>query len=326
MAVTIVEIARELGISHTTVSRVLNGKADNFISKKTQELVLRKSKEMKYTPNYHARALVTGKTNIVAFVGGMDLPDALYGWLIKDVRKMTLAKGYEVITGHPNTFLKMNIDGLIGYGVSNFESIAKLNIPIVDVGQWSTPPLTDLLYDTVIVDVRDGFRFILNHLYEQGCKEIAFVHMNPIEEWSNDPRVMIYKEFIAENSLEKKYIDVKHHSRDMIADEFQDYVGNNPKSDAYVCSNDNIAMGVILALYRAGVKVPEDALVTGFDGMPDTNTSIPPLTTLDIDYKYALQLGIDLLMDRLLSEDKSKKKIKVIKAHAIIRESAQKKC
>lgn len=327
MAVTIVEIAKELNLSHSTISRVLNGKAKNFISNKTQELVLDKAKEMGYTPNYHARALVTGKTKTIAFVGGYDLPDALYGLLIKEVRKMTLEKGYEVITGDPNTFLKISIDGMIGYGLCNFKAIRKLNIPIVDVEIGNNPPVMERIFDTVIVDVSDGFRFFLDHLYGEGCRDIAFVHTNAIEEWirRKEPRAVLYREFVAKHGLTERYVDIKHHTREMIADEFYDYLQKNQKSDAYVCTNDNTALGVISALYRSGFSVPDDALVTGFDGMPDTKTSIPPLTTLDIDYKHALQVGIDLLMEKLLNNESSSKKVEVIKARAEIRESAQRK-
>lgn len=323
MAVTIVEIAKELGLSHATVSRVLNGKAKNFISEKTQKLVKDKAKEMGYTPNYHARALVTGKTKTIAFIGGQDLPDALYGWLIKEVRKMALEKGYEAITGSPETFLKIRIDGMIGCGVGNFKAIEKMSIPVVDVSVGNDPLLMERKYDTVAVDVSEGFRFFLDHLYGQGCREITFVHLGPIENWDRDPRVALYRQFIAEKGLAESYFDVMHHSRDIIANRICEHIQQNGKVDAYVCSNDYTALGVMSGLYRAGVSVPEDALVTGFDGMPDTAASVPPLTTLDIDYKHAFQVAIDLLMDRLLSKENNGVRVEVINAQAIIRESAQ---
>jgi DNA-binding LacI/PurR family transcriptional regulator len=325
MAVTIVEIAKELNLSHTTVSRVLNGKAGGFVSDKTQEMVLNKANEMGYSPNYNARALVTGRTNVIAFIGGYDLPDAVYGWLIREARHTTAKQGYEIITGDLNAFLKIKIDGLIGLGIDNFDEIYKLNIPIVNIDIKNIPTMDDIRYDTVVIDSGEGYRAILNHVYDQGCRSIVFVHINPIKEWDTDPRVLMYKEIMKEKGLPERYIDVKHQTRDMVADEFYAYLQNHSLSDAYLCSNDNNALAVISALYKAGYNVPADTLVTGFDGMQETKCSIPPLTTLDIDYGLAIEEGISILIQRLSGENSECKQVKIIPANAYIRESAIKR-
>src|SRR5581483_7026429 len=95
MPVTIRDVARRLNLSHTTVSRVLSGRADISISETTRQRVEKAAKEMGYSPNRIARALVTGRTHVIAIL--LAELQAYHAEVVRHLQLPVLQQGYEII-------------------------------------------------------------------------------------------------------------------------------------------------------------------------------------------------------------------------------------
>lgn len=186
MATTVHDIAKELGLSAMTVSRVLNGSDSSVVAPKTRDRVLRMADEMGYRLNRHARALVTGRTNTIALC--IDhLNSSIYAQLAHQCHMEVQRAGLQV------TFCEMNwhfsspeeysryewaVDGILAVDPPTKDSLTQLmehqslqNIPRVHIGSGE-PVVWD--GDYVRVDMTAGTRAAVMHLADQGCKRIAY--------------------------------------------------------------------------------------------------------------------------------------------------------
>jgi len=323
---TIKEIAKRAGVSPSTVSRVLRGKGR--VSSETKERILRIAKELGYSPNVSARALVTGRTSTVGFLihprQSLD-SGSFYGEILAGVEKETNAFGFHLIFSTqvsedlPPMVKERRIDGLI---------IAGCDIPkeLIFAVREQGIPLVLVDYhldkvDSVFTDNIGGAYEAVTHLIRLGHKKIGFIC-----EWFDDlsfaERFKGYKLALEDNGLP---FDEALTAEGVPRKEGSGYIAmkkllekNLPS--AVFAANDSAAAYAIQALKEKGLKVPQDIAVVGFDDGPIAIHTEPPLTTMRV---FREKMGI-LAARRLLEliEDPEQPSIEVkVSTRLIIRDS-----
>ncbi|WP_420236757.1 LacI family DNA-binding transcriptional regulator [Telmatobacter bradus] len=293
MATTMKDIARELGVSIITVSKVLRNHAD--IGEKTRQRVLDKVREMNYTPNLAARSLVTGRTYLVALV----VPDLLHTFfaeIAKSLSAALLKKGYclTISTTEEDPALEertierllaRRVDALIIASAlshsATLERVQSEGLPLVLIDRRF--PMLDANY--VGVDDERVGELATSHLITIGCKRIA--HLRGPDTSCGRGRVDGYRKAIAAHGLKLHAASISDLS---LADAHGIAQGEaltrrllqvKTPPDGIFTFNDAMAIGAIHALQEAGLRVPEDVAVIGAGNLYYNDELRVPLSTID---------------------------------------------
>ena len=288
MAVTLKDIARDLGVSVITVSKALRDHSD--ISQETKNV-----KEMKYRPNLAARALVTGRTNLLGFV----VPELMNPFFIEIVRGVSSTlhgSGYTLVTTSADQDTKLEkqvieqliarrVDALLvastQWTVEMFRRVEEAGIPYILIDR----NFTGLAAHFVGVNDEEVGALATRHLAEVGCKRIA--HIGGAEISSVVGRMQGYKRALAKLGLvaDPELIFSVERVEEM-CDEggykaTKQLLELKPRPDGIFCYNDPTAYGAIAAVLDAGLRVPEDVAVVGCGNLLYNKFLKIPLTSVD---------------------------------------------
>lgn len=286
------DVAREAGVSRTTVSFVLNNTPSARISAGTRQRVLDAASKLGYVPDASARMLRIGRTRTLglhvrsANVLGTDWFTAQ---LIERMTRASALHDYRLLihaadSGECVQLLRSRqIDGLIvldpDYTNQDTYALANESRPIVVIGV--TPHRN---VSSVRSDDRNAMRQIVEHLISRERYHYAYLHYEPSRAVDRRDRY---------RALELAVQDV---GDDLVSIRLAGFANFTPQSgfdamqrilatedrlpDAFVIGNDSVAIGALAALREAGVRVPDDVAVTGFDDRPETAFLTPSLTTI----------------------------------------------
>lgn len=289
MAITSKDVAQRARVSPITVSRVFNPRPNFPIAATTRERVHAAARELGYRPNRLARALVTGQTHVVT----LHIPElsAYYAQIVRATQTLLTADHYEMI---------MLIDPFrLGDGdipVPDRRPFPSDGIIAVDM-PWRMDTLrqTDGHKDTalvsmgthppdgvdyVVVDLHAGAKEALHHLIEMGARRIGYVVWDYLNAPGNARRDA-YDIVMSEAGLAPRFYPVSWPSREAASSELKEQFAVGDLPDALFCFNDDLAIGAFHILREMGVPVPEDILLCGCDGIPDTEYLAVPLTTIE---------------------------------------------
>jgi DNA-binding LacI/PurR family transcriptional regulator len=320
------EVAKRAKVSTATVSRVLNEIAG--VRNATRAKVLRAAAELNYHPNLHARTLAGGRSRTLGMiVSNMENPFFLD--IFKAAEHDARDQGYDIIlanTDYSPEILVKNIRLMIGRRVAGLalvisemdlnltNELTGLNIPVVfyDVGE----PRQNIT--NIAVNYAKGIERVVNYLHEMGHQRMAFVSHHPslgpisareqafrhqVEAFS--PKIK-WSVSASTDTLEGG----RQAAREILA------FGLNPT--AIICVNDFMALGVLHELREAGLRVPQDISVTGFDNIKLAEISHPALTTLHIPRERIGQL----MAQTLMAGDQVQTNTFVIEPEFVLRSSA----
>ena len=297
-APSIRDVARVAGVSHQTVSRVLNEHPS--LRDSTKQRVLEVMEELQYRPNRAARALVTARSRTI---GVLTTRSDQYGPAssIRAIEEAARESGYLVLTSSVTStdsgtlrealahLVEQSVEGLVVIAPQRrvVDAISELPVDIPYVTMQST----GLLDDTVpSVDQIGGARLATRHLIELGHRDIY--HLAGPQDWIEAEARM--RGFLDEMG-DREVPTTAPILGDWTA-EFGYYAGREMLRirdfTAIFSSNDQMALGLIHAIREAGLDVPGDVSVVGFDDIPEAEHFAPPLTTMRQDFR---QLGNDIL-------------------------------
>jgi LacI family transcriptional regulator len=316
MKVTIADIARELDLSVSTVSRAL--KHDRRISGKVTESVNKLAQEMGYHPNLIARSLVTEKSYTIGLVIN-DITWSFFGELSQYVQNSCESHGYSMflfssgddprkeIAGI-NSMIARRIDGLIVYSHESAENIAQLErtaktgCPVVMLNNLESTTL-----DVVTVDNYKGIYQVMQYLNDLGHCRIAYVGPKPVKSVEKD-RLAGYENFLKENcgSVDHEYIHTGRAHPLIGYEATKKFLKHHPRPTAVVAYNDVIALGVNRAILEENLRIPEDVSVVGSDGLELCLSAYPPLTTVSSPLKQVANTAVDILLNRIEMAKKEK--------------------
>ena len=293
MAVRLKDIARDLGVSVITVSKALRDHSD--ISQETKARVLQHCKEMNYRPNLAARALVTGRSNLLGFV----VPDLLHSFFSEIVRGVSTAlqeTEYTLVTTSSEQdpkrekqaveqLIARRVDCLLiasaQWTVEMFRRIEEAGIPYILIDR----SFTGLAAHFIGVNDDEVGALATRHLAEIGCKRIA--HIGGSELSPVIGRMEGYKRSLSQLRLPTDPELVINSGR---VEELGDATGYeatkkllalDSKPDGIFCYNDAIAYGAIAAVLDAGLRVPEDVAIVGCGNILYSKYIKIPLTSVD---------------------------------------------
>jgi LacI family transcriptional regulator len=331
------DIARDLGVSVVTVSKVLRNHED--ISEATRKRVLDRVKELDYTPNLAARGLVTGKTYLV----GLVVPDLLHPFfaqVAKSLSRSLLKKGYcltistseedaELEKHEINRLLGRRLDALViassSTNPSVFERIQRQGLPFVLIDR----NFPELHANYVGADDEAIGVLATEHLIEIGCVRIA--HLRGPDNSPGAGRLMGYQNALAKHKLKSfsgyvtrpRLVDVQ--SRESGADLMRQLLALNPRPDGVFCYNDPMAIGAIHAILDAGLRVPGDIAVIGSGNLHyDTELRIP-LSSIDQQTDMIGERTGRLTLSLLESKTHLRNRTIIIQPQLVVRASTERK-
>jgi DNA-binding LacI/PurR family transcriptional regulator len=298
------DVARLAGVSHQTVSRVLNDHPN--VRPNTRDKVLAAIRELAYRPNAAARTLVTRRTHTL---GVISFDTMLYG-------PASMLYGFER-AAHDSYFVSIAslpaldrrsmldaVDRFLGQGVEGIMVIATLDtavaalahvpaeVPLVAVGCGTKAAVT-----SVAIDNAAGAAAATRYLLSLGHRTVHHVagttaHLDgqeridgwrrALEEYGAPEPAVLAGDWSASSGYEL--------GRKLAAD---------PEVTAVFCGNDTMALGVMRALAEQGLRVPRDVSIVGFDDVPDAGFYSPPLTTVRQDFGEVGRQALNTLIDRM---------------------------
>lgn len=287
---TISDIAKETGVSKSTVSLVLNNKPIR-VSSKTRENILRTSKELHYIPNAIARSLITNKTETI----GIILPDIVNPFFAEIARAIEDTAGkmnYNVmLCNSDSNFLKeekyskllvsKSVSGSIfisgGDSKKNLEILKANGIPIVLVDRYVEPGDE---YSGVFCSNKEGIYEAVNYLYDRGRRNTAIVTGTKTLETSK-LRLQAFREITEKLHIyNKNLICEGSYSVEGGVSSTNKLLQSNNKIDSIIYCSDVMAFGGIKVLKRKKFNVPKDVSVIGYDDISLCEYIEPELTTI----------------------------------------------
>jgi DNA-binding LacI/PurR family transcriptional regulator len=327
MPVSIKDIAKAAGVSYSTVSRALNNSPK--VKPETRERIQRLAAEMGYLPSAVARSLVTQRTQTIGVVV-TTITDLFFAEVIHSIEETALNHGYSVILansgGEPQRELaeiqalrERRVDGIIlasAYSGSKYASVLRgTDMPVVIINNVHK----EHYGYSVEMDNCSGSRQAVRHLLEQGHRRIAYV-AGPDTEWDNVERQNGYEQVLSAYGLPVDPVLIVsgglRPAEGMAA--MRRLLALAAPPTAVFCYNDATALGAIRAAHAAGLRVPQDISVVGFDDIDLAAYFEPPLTTVAQPKREmgrrAVQMLLDLLADKPIVDC-------VLPGHLVIRES-----
>jgi LacI family transcriptional regulator len=282
------DVARQAGVSPSTVSRILNGTAK--VSDDKRQAVLAAIAKMNFAPNQMAQGLKKGRSMTIGIVV-QDISSPFFDETLRGVDDGLKGTGYAsvIVSGHWNAeeesdrvrlLLARKVDGIILLS-GRISDDAVLGFsgqrPIVSTGR-ALATRTALGFK---IDNEHGAWLAVRHLVELGHRRIAFIS-GPANNHDADERLAGYRRALTEAQLD---IDPAlivegnyHEASGMLA--MNRLFDSHQQFTAVFAANDLSAYGARLALYRKGIRVPDDISLVGFDDLPGSSYTTPPLTTI----------------------------------------------
>jgi len=291
MRVSIKDIARAAGVSHPTVSRALSDSP--LISEETKARIQRLAQEMGYSPNALARGLVTRQTYSVGVVV-TTIADPFVAEIVQGIEATAHDHGYTVILCNSESVPEREIasvemlrskrvDGIIvtasRVGALYLEYLEQIGVPIVLINNHNEE--SGRYTFTVTVDNRHGGRLATEHLVQLGHRRIAYI-TGPANHSSDLGRLAGYRQALIEGGIEPDLaLAIPGNGRpDGGEQALQAILALDPRPTAVFCYNDLTAIGLIHAARQAGLSIPQDLAVVGFDDILFASYLYPPLTTV----------------------------------------------
>jgi LacI family transcriptional regulator len=285
---TLSQVAHRAGVSPSTVSRILNGTAQVSEAKKVS--VLQAIKELNFLPDLAARSLAGGRTmSIGVLTQFIDSP--FYGEALRGIEDILLKSGFAplFVSGHWNEeeeysriqmLLMRKVDGIIVLtGKLRDATLIQMaqKLPVVVTGRkLQCPNLMGIDFDN-----REGVGLAVRHLHALGHRQIGFIS-GPRDHADAEQRLEGLR-------AELKALKIRLDPQLVVDGDFSEPGGyraaqrlilSGKRFSALIAANDQMAYGARLALYRAGLRVPEDVSLLGFDDLPHSAYTLPPLTTV----------------------------------------------
>lgn len=327
MRVSIKDIAKAAGVSHSTVSRALSDSP--LVAKSTRRRIQRMAQKLGYSPNAIARGLVTQQTRAVGVIVTR-ITDPFAGEVVRGIEDVAAENGYRVFlaTSHADPVREVNlvkslresrVDGIIvaasRVGTLYMPLLAKIGVPIVLINNQQQ----GRYFHAVGVDNTLGAEMVTRFLISQGHRVIAYIG-GPNDHASQHERLRGYRRALAEAQLafDPSLAQIGTGTIEG-GEQVTQLLSRSPSPTAFCCYNDMTAIGALAALKRCGRRVPEDISLVGFDDIEFASYVDPPLTTIRQPKDEMGRLAMRMLLDLL--QGKSVKNI-MVTGELIVRDSA----
>ena len=328
MASTIKEVAQASGVSVATVSRVMNDSGP--VHAETRARILKAAAALNYVPNSAARSLITSRTNTL----GVLLPD-LYGEFFSEVIRgidQTARSGdYHLIVSSSHNeqpdieaalkAMRGRVDGLIVMSPHVSATSLARSLPSSLPAVLLNCAVDGNAFDSVGIDNRGGARTMVRHLQELGHRRIAVIKGTD-RNYDSDERLAGYRELMRQAGS----YDADLEAPGAFTEEsgyrgVEQLLRRSPRPTAIFAFNDSMAAGALSALQAAGLRVPEDVSVAGFDDVPLAGYLNPPLTSVRVPIADLGAGAMQCLLSAIQDKNRHERTTRTLKTTLVVRRS-----
>lgn len=311
MSATIKDVARLAGVSHSTVSRVLNDKG--VISNETKQRIYKAMEELKYVPNDFARNFANGNPLTIALVididNANDYSNSFFSNTVFGIETAAHNSNYSLMVvngassfGGSEEIKKLamgkRINGVIfPESIVNVELLKTLDeqsFPYVILGR---PKDIGFSADWIDINNTQAGALAVKHLLDQGYKRIAFISDGKDKVFNQD-RIEGYRKELINNGIkpdENLIVEGKATVEDAI-DITKSLLKLKNSPDSFICSNDRMALGVLRGTNTKNINVPNDVGIISFDNTTLMELSLPSITCVNVDtYELGIQAAEKLI-------------------------------
>jgi len=335
MKITLQSIAQQLGVSTSTVSRVLSGQSKKYrISSATEETIRDTAIDLGYIPDQMAKGLRLRRS----FTIGLVIPDIsnpFFSMVARSIEREARREGYAIILSDTQESTQIEVesirllqsrkvDGFIifpaGGETQHLIALVGTETPVVMADRYST----ELKCPFVVSDNYQGALDATNHLLEQNHTRIACIQGRP-GTMVSDERVRGYQDALALHNIPEE-------DRLIVGDSFGEANGyvsaklllsrENPPTAFFLCSN-LISLGAMRATFEEGLKIPEDVSMISFDDQPYSEYLATPMTVVAQQTREMGQIILKLLMAQIKGDTPARSEGVVLPTKLIYRKSVQ---
>ncbi len=327
MRITIRDIAKELQLSHATISFVLNNRRDVSIPDSTRQRVKEAAERMGYKPNRAARALAKGESDLIAlWVPSRTVND--FWKLAEQLEMIARSKSMEVVlrtASFDDQFINsVDLEDwpiaatlLLDCGEAPWISSAtKLDHPVASIGT-----IVSNHVDSVAFDVEQGARLAAEEFAEQNVSKALHISLADVTDPFDSRRALI-KGAMSESGVVIDSLVCVDGSHAGIKASLKVKIEKSGVPQAIIADTDSAAIACIRALHDLGQSVPQDCLIIGFGGTADGEVSLPSLTTVAYPAAEAVEKAW-ILIDQRRSDPKRPPVHVKVSPRLIIRESSR---
>jgi DNA-binding LacI/PurR family transcriptional regulator len=304
---SIKDVAREAGVSTATVSHVVNN--TRFVSEEVRARVLGAVERCGYYPNAHARSLASGRSQTLGLVVS-DISNPFFPELIKSIEAAAFERGYDLILSNTNydpdrtshyvrRFIERKVAGVVVMTSELDKALVgelasrDVSVVFLDLGK------PGMHMSNLSVNYEAGIEEAIGHLVELGHKEIAFVSgperlrsaVRRLEAFRNSMRRHLPRARVRFYRGDFKLDGGRRAAAEMLA--------ADTRPTAVLAANDLMALGVMAELRAAGLQIPRDVSVIGFDDIAFASSAEPPLTTVCLPRVELGRRAVEALMTNI---------------------------
>ena len=335
--VSIVQVARQLEVSPTTVSFILNGRAkEKRISDELRDKVLKFVDEIGYKPNTLARSLRTGKTNIIGLMVE-SISDPFFGSIARLIEEKAYKSGYKILYSSTGNSTERSLELLQmyeerhidGYIIAAPEGIEKELTAIVDSGK---PVLLfdryvkDVNIDSIVVDNFNSTTKAVKHLIDSGFKNIAFITLDSLQSQMHD-RLLGYEQTIKAHNLPIFLKEISYGlPSEKVIEHISSFLKRRTEVDAVIFGTNYLGVYGLKVIAQLGLAIPKDLGIIVFDDHDLFELHNPSITAIAQPIEDMANHIISVMLARLNTATKSKKvQSIVLPTEMLIRNSSTKK-
>ncbi len=322
--VTIKDIAKEAGVSISTVSRVVNSSLP--VKKETKEKVLKAIEKLNYYPDSLARSLRVGYTKTIGIIIP-NIANPFFATIVRGAEDFLRSKGFSLIICNSDndiveekklfkTLIEKKVDGILYSGIGDHvENLINRNVKTVFIDRI----IKSNKFSYVCSNNYHGMYKLLEYLYNSNHRKFIFISGKK-EIFSAAERLRAFQDFASEYKIDFKIYEGEYTRESGLS--VAKKIKNLP--DAVVCANDLLAYGVIEYFKAKGLIVPKDVSVTGYDDITFSKMFSPPLTTVKQPI-YEMGKTAGEMIFTILSKKADHIPVKQFENEIIIRESTRRR-
>ncbi|RXS94528.1 LacI family DNA-binding transcriptional regulator [Silvibacterium dinghuense] len=337
MAVRMKDIARDLGLSVVTVSKVLRDHPD--IAEETKERVMKRVRELDYQPNVLARSLVTGRSYLI----GLIVPDLLHPFfaeIAKALSSAVRAQGYSIILSSSEEdpsleareiqqLLARRLDALViasaAENATSFERLERAEQPYLLIDR----EFPELAANFVGIDDIAAGRLATEHLIQQGCRNIAHIcggnHSTGVRRYEGYRQALRAARLPFSESLVTGHIHVDTESIRHGAEAARYLLAQRTRPDGIFCFNDPLAIGAMNAILDAGLRIPEDIALIGCGNLHYDASLRVPLSSIDQRSTMIGERAAAILLNMFSSKKRPQPVSVILNPELVVRASSLRK-
>lgn len=323
------DIARQLNISATTVSFVLNGKAvEKRVSSSLEKKILKYVEKVGYKPNMIAKSLRTGKSKIIGMLVE-DISDPFFSRIARIIEENSYKLGYKIF--HSSTdndtakskelikvFRERQVDGYIiapAPGIEkDIQQLIDEGIPVIQFDRYFPALNTDV----VVIDNHDGTYSAVKHLFENGYTNIGFVTLESAQLQMTD-RLKGYQKAIKEERTKTMVLRIQFGTETGITTKkVKAFIEKNKTMDAILFATNYLAISGLMAIRELGMDIPQEMGVIGFDDNSHFEVFSPSVTAVAQPVLDISEQVIKMMISSLTEKENSKRKRQKIELKTVL--------